>query len=154
MAGHKTESKAGMRKNSESAKILCCLHCGLDPLSLAFSLGDLGDLDSWIFLGYGQPRHLINRTAYSKFDLFRAPEKQNHWQKKMDVSSVSDKYNTGYINQIFVVVVVVIVPTDSNYLCCTVLANLFIYIYINIKMENAQWVAPADNSVTLLQSFE
>ena len=46
MAGHKTESKAGMRKNSESAKILCCLHCGLDPLSLAFSLGDLGDLDS------------------------------------------------------------------------------------------------------------
>ena len=73
MAGHETESKAGMPKNSVSAKILCCLHCGIDPLSLPFSLGYLGDLDSLIFIEYGQPQHLINRTAYSKFDLFRAP---------------------------------------------------------------------------------
>lgn len=81
MAGHETESKAGMHKNGASAKILCCLHRGIDPLSLAFSLSYLGDLDSLIFLEYGQPQHLINRTAYRKFDLCRAPEKQNHRKK-------------------------------------------------------------------------
>lgn len=126
MAGHETESKAGMHKNGVSAKILCCLHRGIDPLSLAFSLSYLGDLDSLIFLEYGQPQHLINRTAYRKFDLCRAPEKQNH-RKKMDASSVSDKYSIGNINQIFVVVVVV-VPTDSK-LSMLYRVSKFIYIY-------------------------